>query len=129
MNKNLSDEIRNLGGDPLNEVWRWFISNGPHGPNFTWGQTKNHPRGYVGVEHLQKIIIEKGELFSKEARNIALTALSSSDPNFIRRGIQIAAVTGDETELRKIIELTTHESESVVSDAKAGLFYLKKKLG
>ena len=59
MNKSLTTEIHNLGGDAADQVWRWFLLNGPHGLNFTWGQTKNQPPGYIGIEHLQRIVTEK----------------------------------------------------------------------
>jgi hypothetical protein len=131
MNKALIAEIHNLGGDPTDEVWRWFLLNGPHGLTFTWRQTKKEPPGYVGVEHLQTIVTEKEERdpsFPDRARAVVRLALSSSDWNVIRRAIQVAAVVGDESDLHRLIALTAHNLKEVASDAKAGAFYLKKRL-
>jgi len=126
-----SGRFAGLGGDATDEVWRWFLLSGPHGPHFTWGQTRSQPAGHVGVEHLQRIIAEKEARdagFPDRARAIALLALSSSDPSFIRRAIQVAAVVGGEAELHRIAALTTHALESVASDARASAFHLKKRL-
>ena len=57
-----------------------------------------------------------------------MLALSSTNLNFVRRAIQVAAVVGGAAELRRIIALTTHELDSVAGDAKASAFHLKKKL-
>jgi hypothetical protein len=131
MNKTLTAEILSLGGDATDEVWRWFLLNGPHGLHFTWGQTKSEPVGYIGVEHLQHVVAEKEERdasFPDRARAVVRLALSSTDPNFVRRAIQVAAVVGSESELRRIIALTTHELEPVAADARASAFCLKKRL-
>ncbi len=47
MNRAFSDEITALGGDPTDEIWVWLVTRGPHGPSFTWGQTRNEPPGYI----------------------------------------------------------------------------------
>jgi hypothetical protein len=59
MNSEIRIEIAELGGDITVQEWQWLINNGPHGNSFTWSQTKGEPPGYVGVEHLERIISEK----------------------------------------------------------------------
>lgn len=132
MNRALAAEIDRLGGDAGDEVWWWFVQNGPHGPEFTWSQTRQEPPGYVGVEHLQGIVAEKEESdanFLARARTVVGKAFLSTDLNVLRRAIQVAAVVGGEAELQKLAALTTHENESVADDARASMFYLRKRLG
>jgi hypothetical protein len=131
MNRALTDEIRHLGGDPTDDVWRWLLLNGPHGITFTWRQTRSEPAGYVGVEHLQSIGTEKIQIdptFLTRAKLVAEQALASTDPNFLCRAIQVAAVVGSDNELRRLTTFTTHEIESVAANARAGVFYLKRRL-
>lgn len=131
MNKALITEIQKLGGDPADDVWRWFVLNGPHGSKFSWGQTRSHPAGYVGVEHLQRIVSEKEEHrpgFTERASAVVRAALSSADPNFVRRALQVAAVVGGEVELKHVLDFISHGSDEVANDAKASAFHLKKRL-
>jgi hypothetical protein len=130
--RELAAEIHRLGGDVGDPVWQWLIRNGPHGPRFTWNQTRKAPPGHVGVEHLQSIVAGKEEIesdFRVRAKTVIRKALLSDDVNLLRRAIQVAAVVGDEAELREISALTKHESEQVVADAQASAFYLRKRLG
>ncbi len=131
MNISQAAEIQKLGGDPADDVWRWLILRGPHGSSFTWSQTRGNPPGYVGVEHLQRIIEEEKKIdptFVDRAIQAADQALSSTDPDFLCRAIQVAAVVGASTELRRISTLTSHENSSVANHAKAAVFYLKMRL-
>ena len=131
MSKALADAIRAAGGDPTESAWEWLALRGPHGDDFTWAQTKNQPPGYVGVEHLERIVAERqdGEAsFRPRARDLVRMALSSTDIGLLRRAIQVAAVVGTEEELLRIVSLTSHENAAVVADAKAGAFYLKRRL-
>ena len=131
MKKALTDEIRHLGGDPTDDVWRWLLLNGPHGSAFTWRQTRSEPAGYVGVEHLQSIVAEKTQIdptFLTRAKVVADQALASADPNFLCRAIQVAAVVGSDNELRRMATFTAHEIELVAANARAGVFYLKRRL-
>lgn len=132
MNTELAAEIARLGGDVADDVWQWLVQNGPHGPHFTWSQTRGEPPGYVGVDHLQRIVAEKEGVdssFPARARAVVGKALLSTDLSILRRAIQVAAVVGEEAELRAVSGLTTHESEPVAADARAGAFYLRKRLG
>jgi hypothetical protein len=131
ISKALADAIRAAGGDPTEPAWEWLVLRGPHGDAFTWAQTKNQPAGYVGVEHLERIVAERQDsdpTFRSRARDVVKMALSSTDIGLLRRGIQVAAVVGTEEELHRIVSLTNHESATVVGDAKAGAFYLKRRL-
>jgi hypothetical protein len=131
LNSALAAEIQRLGGDAGDEVWRWFVLNGPHGSHFTWGQTRDEPPGYVGVDHLQLIVAEKAEsdsTFLVRARAVVLKGLSSMDLNVLRRAIQVAAVVGGDAELERVTALTTHGNEVVAADARASAFYLRKQL-
>lgn len=131
MNTALTAEIQHLGGDPTDDVWRWLLLNGPHGSSFTWRQARSEPAGYVGVEHLQRIVAEKAEAdptFLTRARLVVDKALSSIDPNFLCRAIQVAAVVGSAGELRRISAFTSHENDSVAANARASAFYLKARI-
>lgn len=127
----LSDEVVRLGGDLSDPVWLWFLKRGPHGPDFTWGQTRRNPPGYVGVEHLQVIVDENAKSdvsFTKKAQSIVALALTSKEPQIVRRAIQVAAVLGSQAELEAVSRLTKSENEVVAADAKACVFYLKRRL-
>ncbi len=131
MQNKLATEIHRLGGDVGDLVWQWFVRNGPHGPSFTWRQTRKEPPGYVGVEHLESIIADHEEHdpgFRDRVKSVVQKALSSYDMNLLRRAIQVAAVVGDQTELQRLSELTRHESEKVAADARASAFYLRRRL-
>lgn len=131
MNSALTDEIRSLGGDPTDETWRWFLRNGPHGESFTWGQIRGEPPGYVGVEHLEAIVAERMQVdpsFAARANHVSGLALSSTDQNFLCRAIQVASVVGTESELKRLALFTSHEDSVVAAHARAGVFYLKKRL-
>lgn len=131
MDKQISEEIAALGGDVSQPEWQWFLNNGPHGNNFTWGQTKKEPAGYVGVEHLQEIIDEKigqDSQFLNKAKKVVDIALHSNSINLIRRGIQVASVIGELEELALVGALTNHANQEITKDAKACVFVLKRKL-
>ena len=128
MNQALANEITRLGGDPTDEVWLWLVTRGPHGPTFTWGQTRSEPAGYVGVTHLQKIV---GELalsvpsFQERAVRVVNLAFGSEQSELTRRAIQVAAVVGGSGELRQVQQLASSQDTAVASDARACAFYLK----
>jgi hypothetical protein len=131
MNSYISCEIDRLGGDVADDIWRWFVLNGPHGQEFTWSQTRQQPPGYVGIEHLHRIIEEKSNAvanFTDRSKSIIALALTSIEPEFLVRAVQIAAVIGGESELKKVYELKNHNNELVASHARASLFYMKKRL-
>jgi hypothetical protein len=131
MNPALRAEIVRLGGDPTDQTWEWLLFRGPHGSSFTWGQTRNEPPGYVGLEHLRQIVAEYSENnaeFGKRALIAARASLSSSFPDIVRRGIQVIAVIGDETDAPRIKSLTANENESIKADAKACSFELKQRM-
>ncbi|NOS87051.1 MAG: hypothetical protein HOP34_00675 [Methylococcaceae bacterium] len=124
-------EMQSLGCDPADDVWRWFTQNGPHGPNFTWSQTRQNPPGYAGVEHLDRNVKEKIDndpAFLAKIQTIIKAALLSTNLLVLSRAIQVAAVIGRQEDLTQLGVLTKHENESIASDARAALFYLRKKL-
>ena len=128
MNHALSNEIARLGGDPTDEIWIWLVSRGPHGPTFTWGQTRSEPPGYVGVSHLQEIICELSlsiPSFQERALRIVNLAMESELPELARRAVQVAAVIGSNTELQRIKQLASSQDATIASDARASAFYLK----
>jgi hypothetical protein len=130
MSSALAAEIRRLGGDPTDEAWRWFLHNGPHGNSFTWSQTRSEPPGYVGVEHLEKVVADRMRAdpsFLARAKHVAESALSSTDQRFLHRAIQVLAVLGSETEVKRLAPFTSHENPEVAADARAAIFYLKKR--
>jgi len=131
ISKAVATAIRAVGGDPTEPGWEWLALKGPHGASFTWAQTKSEPPGYVGVEHLERVVAEKYEAdpdFRAKVSNLVSKALASTDIGLLRRAIQVAAVVGTHEELRRIQSLTEHENAAVVADAKAGAFYLKRRL-
>jgi len=129
--KSLTEEVSELGGDPADPVWLWFLKRGPHGPSFSWSQTRREPPGYVGVVHLQEIVEEQAVIdpgFVSRAKEIVAMALTSKNPEVLRRAIQVAAVLGDEDELKAISGMVKHTDASVAADARASAFHLKKRL-
>ena len=131
VSKAIGTAIRAVGGDPTEPEWEWLALKGPHGDTFTWGQMKSEPPEYVGVEHLERIVLEKHGAdsdFPTKARKLVNKALSATDVSLLRRAIQVGAVVGADDELRRIQSLTEHEDPAVVADAKAGAFYLKRRL-
>jgi hypothetical protein len=124
------NEIIRLGGDPTDEVWRWLVMRGPHGDSFTWGQTRQNPPGYVGVDHLRRIVEEFSQTipdFSERARVIVHAALTSDQPELVRRAIQIAAVIGGPSEIHAVRQLANSPQAEVAADARACVFYLTKR--
>jgi hypothetical protein len=125
------EEVAELGGDPADPVWLWLLKRGPHGPSFSWGQTRRQPPGYVGVEHLQEIVEEQTDIdpsFVSRAKKVVAMALTSESPEVLRRAIQVAAVLGGEKELKAISGMVKHTDASVAADARASAFHLKKRL-
>lgn len=126
-----TSEIERLGGSQTDDIWRWLTQNGPHGPNFTWGQTRENPPGYVGVVHLAEIVSEKADAdptFRERAESVVRAALLSTDEQLLRRVIQVAALVGSDDILSKISALTAHENPLVAADARASRFYLRERL-
>lgn len=120
-----------IGGDPSDILWEWFLFRGPHGSYFTWGQTRQNPPGYVGLEHLKSVVAELEQRdpgFSIHVRNIATAGITSIDSDIVRRGIQIIAVVGEPADVKAINDLRVHADPSVAADAKACLFELKHRL-
>jgi hypothetical protein len=129
MNRQLEHDIRALGGDPAHPVWQWFVLNGPHGPHFTWSQTRSEPAGYVGLEHLRRIVAEKQDAdstFLGDVADIVARALSSERPIFIRRAVQVTAAIYKRDEEARILALTAHPDARVASDARACHFVLRR---
>jgi hypothetical protein len=130
MNPDVANEIRVLGGSVSDSVWSWMIRNGPHGPSFTWSQTKTEPPGYVGIEHLERIVDEKQAAekdFKEKALKVVRSSLQSNNEEILVRAIQICAVVGTRDEIRNIGKLVDHGSELVSKNAKACSFYMKRK--
>jgi hypothetical protein len=131
MNRKIIEEVERLGGDVSSHVWRWFLRNGPHGNSFTWGQTRNQPPGYVGLEHLQRIVAgfaEKDKDFISKALRVAQSALASNDPGIVRRGIQVIGVVGGKEQLDDIKTLSSSLDPFIAEDARACLFELKRRI-
>jgi hypothetical protein len=128
MNASLSSEVRRLGGDPADEVWRWFLLRGPHGPSFSWSQRRSEPPGYVGVEHLRAIVAERAAQdpeFLRRVGIVARQALTSEDRDIVRRGLQVSGALPLLDVATTVQGLTEHPDASVASDARACLFLLK----
>jgi hypothetical protein len=128
MNRAFADEITRLGGDPTDEIWLWLVTRGPHGPSFTWGQTRNEPAGYVGVSHLQEIVADLAfsiPAFQERALRVVNLAMASELSELARRAIQVAAVIGGNAELQRVKQLASSQDATVASDARASAFYLK----
>jgi hypothetical protein len=131
MDRVIFNEITRLGGNPSDEIWIWLVTRGPHGPKFTWSQTKKEPAGYVGVNHLERIVGELAETipsFEERARAIVNLAFESQLTDIVRRAIQVAAVIGGTEELQKIRQFDKSEFSAVASDARASAFYLKRRI-
>jgi hypothetical protein len=131
MNQELVREVERLGGDPANPTWQWFLMMGPQGSDFTWGQGRREPAGYVGLELLRRVISEleaANPRFSTEARSVARCAIHSAVPLFVRRGLQVLGVVGIEADLLEIESLRGHADAAVASDARACAFELQRSV-
>ena len=131
LGKAIRNAIGAVGGEPTDPVWEWLAVRGPHGPGFTWSQTKSEPPGYVGVEHLEQIVAEQQSVeptFRARARKVVQLALKSSDVALLCRGVQVAAVVGGKEELHVIQSLSAHHDPAVAAHARASAFYLKRRL-
>ena|SRR5215469_15885200 len=131
MDRVIFNEISRLGGDPRDEIWIWLVTRGPHGARFTWSQTKKEPAGYIGIDHLHRIIGELSETipgFEERARSIVNLAFESQLSDIVRRAIQVAAVVGSAEELQRIKQLGASETSAVASDARASAFYIKHRI-
>jgi hypothetical protein len=130
MNRATVNEIVRLGGDPADDVWIWFASRGPHGPSFTWGQTRQEPAGFVGVDLLREFVDEmSASVWSFRARALTVVnaAFDSTFPEFVRRAIQVAAVIGTVSEIQRIRQFESSEDPAIASDARACAFHLKRQ--
>jgi hypothetical protein len=130
MQRSMVDEIMRIGGDPSDEVWRWLCTRGPHGERFSWGQTRDNPAGYIGIVHLKRVIDERSvvdAMFRERACEAAFRALSSSTPDLVRRGIQVLAVVAGAPEQSTIKTFTSSPDADIAADAKACMFYLKRR--
>lgn len=131
MPRTLANAIHLVGGDPTEHLWEWIAVYGPHGSAFTWSQSRNEPSGYVGVEHLERIVADREQAEPGLRRRLLsriVVALSSSEPSLLRRSIQLAAVVGTESEVPCLQTLRSHPDEEVAADAKAATFYLRQRL-
>ena len=129
MNHDIQTEITRLGGDPSDSVWRWFVVNGPHGPDFSWGQRRNEPAGYVGIEHLRRIVSDQSAAdatFREKSALVVRSALNSANPELVRRAVQVGAGLGLTDALPAIRALRQHREPAVASDAKAAAFVLDR---
>ena len=129
MSHEIQAEIVRLGGDPSDSVWRWFVLNGPHGPDFSWGQRRNEPPGYVGIEHLRRIVADQDAAdatFRGRCVRVASSALDSRVPPLVRRAVQVCAALGLTDALPAIRALRQHSEPMVASDSKAAAFILSR---
>ena len=114
---------RSLIEDPGDPVWHWFIFNGPHGSQFKWhSEVPAVPRD---IELLNEFIArntESNAAFADSARAIALRALQSENTTLVRKGIQVLAVLGTETDLELVVPFTKHPQPTVAVDARCCLF-------
>jgi len=128
ISKEAYEAIRAAGGDPTDRVWDWLMNRGPHGMGFTWSQTKRQPSGYVGIEHLQKIVEELEPAFRDRLRRSLAVALRTTASELLRRAVQVGATIGREADLLRIVELTDCNNPAVAADARASAFYLRRRL-
>lgn len=131
MNQLFLKEILRVGGDPADEIWNWLVMRGPHGPSFTWGQTRSEPAGFVGVNLLEKVSDEMTVSvvnFKNRARFVVGLAMKSNVSELVRRGIQVAAVVGGQEELEIVNRLTQSTDAAIGADARACSFYLKRRI-
>ncbi|MEM8996815.1 MAG: hypothetical protein AAGF23_18665 [Acidobacteriota bacterium] len=125
----MANEVRRLGGDATDLIWRWLLLEGPHGPSFSWSPTRGYR--FVSAELLQRTVDERGAddpSFRGRVRAVVGLALESRSVEVLRRAVQVAATVGGAEEARRVKALTTHASPSVAADARASAFYLEKRL-
>src|SRR6267142_7057756 len=106
-------------------VWPWLMTRGPHGLLFEWGQNPGGPRDFRCLELLRTSIHEQtaaDESFPSEVRSAALELLATDDSEFIRRGLQVLSVVGNEEDDEFIRSFLEHPDTNVRKDARASLF-------
>ena len=126
-----AEAVAAVGGDPTDLLWEWIAAFGPHGANFSWGQTKRAPPGYVGIEHLEKLVEEREAAsagYRTELRKRVALGLASGDERLLQRCVQVAAVVGEREELKVLQSMGTVSQGNVAADARAAAFHLKRRL-
>lgn len=106
-------------------VWPWLMTRGPHGSLFEWGQNPGGPRDFRCLELLRTSIAEQtadDESFPSEVRSAALELLATADSDFIRRGLQVLSVVGNEWDDELVKSFLDHPDAIVRKDARASLF-------
>lgn len=106
-------------------VWPWLLTRGPHGPLFEWGQNPGAPRDFRCLELLRRSIADLAdgdESFPSEVRRAALELLTTTDSEFIRRGLQVLSIVGNERDDELIKSFLDHRDANVQKDARASLF-------
>lgn len=130
MRRPIALHITQLGGDPGDEVWRWFTTNGPHGSTrFNWSKAKNQPGAYVPFEHLQQIVAEQAtqiDDFERRACDICALALRSTSSDFVVRALQIAAAIEAVDLLEEILPLMSSLNGDVAAHARACVHQLRR---
>jgi hypothetical protein len=121
--------VEEVGGDPADEVWAWFLERGPHGPDFTFAVSRSGPPGFRGIDLLRKIIDERCHMdpqFVSRALTVARAAVGSENSELLRRAVQVLSVVGAVEDLASVESLATHPDPHVANDAKASLFALRR---
>jgi hypothetical protein len=105
------------------DVWHWFICNGPHGENFCWHkELSTAPRD---IDFLREIIEEKTKSdqgFMKKVKIIAREALSNDNPLLVCKAIQVLTVIGEDFDFTNIKVLTESPERSIAINARCCLF-------
>jgi hypothetical protein len=111
-----------LADDPGDIVWRWFIFNGPHGNSFEW---RRNIGGQSDLEALRKFIEEKSETipdFKERAKRICRLALKKDDEQYIRKGIHILTILGNDEDMISVQKFVSSPNPKISNDAVCGLF-------
>ncbi|MCX6854794.1 MAG: hypothetical protein NTV80_07800 [Verrucomicrobia bacterium] len=115
--------LRRAAPPPSDEVWHWFVCNGPHGECFEWVNPVLGAGGELSL--LRRFISERAEVipdFEMYARQIAIEALQSEDASLVLKGIHVLTAIGTEEEMHLLVPLATDSRKAVAKHARTALF-------
>ena len=115
--------LRRASPPPSDEVWHWFVCNGPHGESFEWTNPVLGPGGDLRL--LREFISERSETiphFEEFAREIAVESLQSDDGSLVLKGIHVLTAIGSDEEMLLLLPFTDDRRTRVATHARTALF-------
>lgn len=101
---------------PSDEVWHWFVCNGPHGKGFQWANSLGLLRSFIS-ERAEEI-----PDFEIHARGIAIEALLSEDAALVLKGIHVLTAIGSDEEMQLLAPMVLDRRKVAAKHARTALF-------